>query len=674
MMRLTGSIGLLASMLLAATVATAEPIQWKVLNRFRLFDQATTSHTGVDTLLARLEASHAAGRPLVDNYGAMLGVLSGATAADLRASNWSGTRRTYDPAYVYPGSYRIEAKLAAPIDGVCRWHVDGVEQVAADCRADVVLAIPAGALEDGWGGRAEIQVLHEDSTPLNQRIVLRDLLVVAMGDSFISGEGNPDVPADLTRLAPTRERRLVSWPLSLDPDTDDLKVAEWWDEPCHRSLLSWPVTTTLAWAAEDSRRAITLVHVGCSGAEIRDGLLGGQSGLPGCPDNPNPRRHCPLENRDGPSQITQVRRLLGYGGRPIDRVLLSIGGNDIGFVGVIAFSLLPPEGYRLPDGVVRPLGAAAGVVCPDQEVAPHLRAACGSRPTAQSRLADTLPSGYSALAAALESLGVTPDKVIQTQYPDILHRTAEGDFCQHAWPASMTWNDPDILGRQQAFARAHPELVVPAGFEVTQTTIPWYARGNQRWAWQFELEPGYRCGSTTDAGRFREGSDVCGAFRTWIRLNEAVLSNQEIHGWTVIEDHVRATSGHGWCRANARFPLDMPVAGKEGRTRKPWVPYDRWIFDRAFSDRTVDLDLAALAGPGAYDPYDIDQPRWFRTSVDSFRTQYGGPGRIIQGSVHPTFRAHIAYAQAVVDQSPPLPRQPPPTASGGQPPPLPPTE
>jgi carbamate kinase len=53
--------------------------------------------------------------------------------------------------------------------------------------------------------------------------------------------------------------------------------------------------------------------------------------------------------------------------------------------------------------------------------------------------------------------------------------------------------------------------------------------------------------------------------------------------------------------------------------------------------------------PRDFEPYLKDRGRWFRTMNDSILTQYGGLERFHHGTVHPTFRAHIAFAEAVAD-------------------------
>jgi hypothetical protein len=420
----------------------------------------------------------------------------------------------------------------------------------------------------------------------------------------------------------------------------------------------------LAHAAQDRHRAVTLVHLGCSGATVPEGLIGPQVGLPGCPEGLDDLRTCPPGRGEGRSQFSQLRRLLGSTPqRRIDKVLLSIGGNDIGFVGVIAFGLLPPNGYVAPDALAGGLASGeGGVVCPDHNVIGNLERLCHGR-TAWDRFAD-LPPAYARVSEELTRLGVSGAQVYQTQYPDILHAEDKDRFCHH------TWRQSNILAEfgNPSSAAAQPYLddhrdniwrVVPAGFEVTQTTVPWLFRGWKKWSFQYEVAPGFKCDPETvvTRGERYDQSDVCASYRVWVRLNRAVAENGAPgRGWTIVDSHVEATTGHGWCLSDDRYPLDLPIAFPDADTGD----FTTWGFGRAAADRTPILDMAQRRGPAEYDPYDPGQQRWFRTSNDSFRTQYGGPARLIQGTVHPTFRAHVAYAQAVLAKAFPVPAPTPP--------------
>jgi hypothetical protein len=157
--------------------------------------------------------------------------------------------------------------------------------------------------------------------------------------------------------------------------------ARWWDLECHRSLYSHQLRTALQLAVEDPKRAITFISYSCGGSEITDGVL-----------LRAPVRECtPGENFLVPSQISSLSETLcksvtrgsampaailermpelrsrsekdmrvtrcetmqseaGRGPalkRPVDLVLLSVGGNDIGFVPLVSDSLLSEQSiYR----------------------------------------------------------------------------------------------------------------------------------------------------------------------------------------------------------------------------------------------------------------------------------------------------------------------------------------
>ena len=94
-----------------------------------------------------------------------------------------------------------------------------------------------------------------------------------MGDSFASGEGNPDVPV---RFSPERttdygiapnDAPLTGYPARIGDwqDIGDKKFIEenarWQDQACHRSLYSHQLRAALQLAVEDPHRAVTFVGV-----------------------------------------------------------------------------------------------------------------------------------------------------------------------------------------------------------------------------------------------------------------------------------------------------------------------------------------------------------------------------------------------------------------------------
>ena len=186
------------------------------------------------------------------------------------------------------------------------------------------------------------------------RLDLKDFLIVGLGDSNGSGEGNPDVPG------------------AVSPRWEDLR--------CDRSAKSFEAQAALSVENADKRTSVTFVHLACSGASIPTGMIGPYPGIndPGGPQ---------LE-----SQVSQVRHLVGK--RNVDAVLLSIGVNDLGFSDLVNFCIdvtdcpgKPFAGGKLLEDVIR------------------------------GRLA-ALPHRYDRLAAELGRLGISPKRIFITQYFD----------------------------------------------------------------------------------------------------------------------------------------------------------------------------------------------------------------------------------------------------------------
>ncbi|WP_435020260.1 SGNH/GDSL hydrolase family protein [Tundrisphaera sp. TA3] len=204
------------------------------------------------------------------------------------------------------------------------------------------------------GARAPV-VASED-------IVVDDVLIVSIGDSYASGEGNP-VSNGVYFV------KSAQWAYSPDPA---MKLQ---NAKGHRSTLSAPAQFALALEQSDPHQSVTFVSVANSGARIDKGLLGSM-----------------LSNVDAdytlPGQIDQVRQLIGS--RSIDALTVSIGGNDIGF------------STRLKELASNSLlgNMSQGEI----------------RNSVNADLAD-LPQKYAALDRAID--GLNPGKVLITEYPDI---------------------------------------------------------------------------------------------------------------------------------------------------------------------------------------------------------------------------------------------------------------
>jgi lysophospholipase L1-like esterase len=128
---------------------------------------------------------------------------------------------------------------------------------------------------------------------------VEDLLIVAIGDSYASGEGNPEAP----RVGSSFPAR---WAGSSDPAAAATHAA------ARRSTVAWPARVALAMERVDRTTSVTFISVAASGASIDRGILSAQGG--------------DLNS----SQIDEMKRLVGD--RRIDVLLIQAGGNDVGFV------------------------------------------------------------------------------------------------------------------------------------------------------------------------------------------------------------------------------------------------------------------------------------------------------------------------------------------------------
>ncbi|MGN6696388.1 MAG: hypothetical protein ACTHN0_19575, partial [Aquihabitans sp.] len=88
-----------------------------------------------------------------------------------------------------------------------------------------------------------------------ETITPKDNLIVSVGDSVASGEGNPDTLESGTYWSP-----------------------KWQNKQCHRTSLAGPAQAALRMERRDPHSSVTFVHLACSGASITTGLLGDYDG------------------------------------------------------------------------------------------------------------------------------------------------------------------------------------------------------------------------------------------------------------------------------------------------------------------------------------------------------------------------------------------------------------
>jgi len=217
-------------------------------------------------------------------------------------------------------------------------------------------------------------------TSYDRNVEVQDWLVVSIGDSVASGEGNPDAGGLFDR-------------------------AVWQSARCHRGSAAAPAKAALALEAGDPHSSTTFVHLACSGAEIGVGLLRPYRGI-----DP-PEEGTPL-----PPQVRELERIATT--RQVDAVTVSIGANDVSFGPMVSFCIRVPNCLRKPF-------APANVGNPIAGQTPTLEQAVG---TALGRL----PDGYAELADRLAGV-VEPQRTLIVDYFDPT-RDEDGRFCRIGIP------------------------------------------------------------------------------------------------------------------------------------------------------------------------------------------------------------------------------------------------
>ena len=590
-------------------------ISWRVENSFRFFTDAADTEVHRSTYLA-LTPEERLQRPVLAGEQALSRRHEEGWAETMfRNTCWDArSNRFVCPGgedYINPKSHRViasvhnvdEARLS------CTWLTaprGGSERrgkvITQPCSDSVKLEVPYPAgvtVKVEIGGR---EVASED-------IRVRDLLIVGMGDSIASGEGNPDVPVHFSRerAASYGKRsssgtdlggypaRVGTWKHIGDKAFID-ESARWSDQACHRSLYSHQLRAALQLGIEDPHRAVTYVGVACSGSEVTYGLFLRYTGNEWVPNPPDlsqvssiaaaqcgsheaPMQDLPeAYHMDGNIPELKgglvLRKCDPLNARKIDLLFLSVGGNDVGFSRLLANSVLADE------SVLRKLGGWFGQVHGLDAASAQLEA---------------LILRYKSLNRAIHYLLHVPweqsDRVILTAYPGLALLGDGSEVC------------PD--GR--------------AGMEVLS---------------DFKLSE----------AKVRVG--------TWIadKLNHAMRDAAEDYHWMFVEQHRRKFIGHGICAGTTYDGADIADELRLPRkTEAGWRPYN----------------------PADFKSY-ATRERWFRTPNDAFMTaNFHVATSILQkvlklnalswfqlvlaatysGAFHPTAEGQAAIADAVVDKA-----------------------
>src|SRR5438477_7269188 len=332
-------------------------ISWEVRNRFRLFLEERDFLLHADSALGRsVLASEQALELQSDGRGWARNMVN-RLCIDLSGRvNEPCTRDNVKDSYLTPIDHPITVRLtgAVPVGAICTWSFDdgdGAQQSTFDCAEPVNLRVRYGRQTV-----ATVDVSSGAEAPqrISTEIRVRDILIAGLGDSIASGEGNPDRPIALadegfcfrhylgSASAQYYRPSRAGYKGGRACEAPDLlqvwqrQSALWLNSACHRSLYSYQTRTALALAVQYPHIAVTFLPLACTGATISDGLFGTQRA-----------RECAAIKTPGPcrgtvaAQLDELRAAVAASkkrqpDRNLDLVLLSIGGNDINFSGLVA--------------------------------------------------------------------------------------------------------------------------------------------------------------------------------------------------------------------------------------------------------------------------------------------------------------------------------------------------
>ncbi|MEM7428344.1 MAG: hypothetical protein AAF441_19815 [Pseudomonadota bacterium] len=231
---------------------------------------------------------------------------------------------------------------------------------------------------------------------------IKSATILGIGDSFASGEGNPDLPVSLDygSEACRRDSRYCD-PVRPKPGNSKKAIEEnrknaasWLDRNCHRSMMGGQMRAALHFSAKYPQIETIFIGMACSGATIREGILGPYAGTPETSVYTRQMYDAKEHHQADKAQLDAIIETLcksagsktvrlmadtiykmqfhraypdasrryadvanppkhpcanGDLHRKVDAVLLSIGGNDVGFANVVAYILLGTVERRIAE-------------------------------------------------------------------------------------------------------------------------------------------------------------------------------------------------------------------------------------------------------------------------------------------------------------------------------------
>lgn len=243
---------------------------------------------------------------------------------------WNG--RTYKASYLRPDGWSVAIDLCDSTGGGSTIRRYGVQIAGPDAYRRGVVT-PSCRLNFGdlpRPGVYDLDISLETAdgavTSTTRRIEPRDWLIVSLGDSMASGEGNPDRPGSYS--FEIKSKRRVDWLWNADFKIKERRRVGWKDRRCHRSARGGHALYARDLESADPHTSVTFLSLACSGAKLTEGLLAPYAGI-----EPDAARGRVRDHRKLPPQVAALAAMVGQ--RPIDALLLTAGVNDLHFSDVV---------------------------------------------------------------------------------------------------------------------------------------------------------------------------------------------------------------------------------------------------------------------------------------------------------------------------------------------------
>ncbi len=393
----------------------------------------------------------------------------------------------------FPEDGRYEVVLDACGSGALEaysWFVDGGDPIHSDaCETRVRLT------EGPHEAALTVRDASGKSDTAHLSILVRNLIVVGLGDSYSAGSG--DSRSGLVAV-----------------DYDQIH--------CTRSGRSGQARAALEMERRDPFTSVTFIHLACGGAQAEKGLLWAHNGQE--------------------PQILELSEILPRG-RPVDFLSMSIGGNDIRFSEIIAQLVEQPDaplsildGERMHDRIQRLLGVL-------RERLARVNACFGDG--FENRPCEVMgPSGRGDDTRVVTVPRIplaARNRIVQLTYPDLTTRFAAGGALETC-PSGAVDHPGDLLdGLVDGLLHGRP---LASGGSPLLSQTEW------TWADATVLQPIDPSPDDTRPISYSYVPETGGgptALPTANTLGSVIMESTSRFGWTSSSRWWQDSRGHGYC-------------------------------------------------------------------------------------------------------------------------------